>query len=72
MSKSTRRRTRSMGPFLGPDILIPIPPHETLSDEFAEDGDEPDESDEAGEPDRPGRIRRTLDRMTGHRPPDDA
>jgi hypothetical protein len=42
-----------MGPFLGPDILIPIPPHETLSDEFAEDGDEPDESDEAGEPTGP-------------------
>lgn len=60
-----RRPERAAGAFLGPDLLVPVPIR-TLSDAYRDVPAEPEDSDREPEPEAPGRVRRVVDRLTGH------
>ena len=59
---------RNAGAFLGPDLLVPVPMR-TLDDEYRDAPAEPEDSEREPEPEPPGRVRRVLDRLTGHTEP---
>lgn len=63
MSARRPRPEPATGPLLGPDLLVQVPAHRTLGDDFRSDADEPIERDEAAYPEQPGRIRRLIDRL---------
>jgi hypothetical protein len=65
MSKPKQRRAErtSGGPFLGPDVLIPVSLR-TLSDEYHDEPAEPEDSDRVPVPEPPTLVRRVLDKLS--------
>ena len=64
MSRSKpRRRERSAGAILGPDLLVPVPLR-TLSDDYADEPVEPEDSERVPASEPPSLVRRLVERLT--------